>query len=84
MGLSLVNKVAPPRARGVMMGGWFLTLSLGGYLAGRVGGDYYARIPHSTFFLGVAIAVLAAAGLLTLVVRWVGSTIAVAEAAEAA
>jgi POT family proton-dependent oligopeptide transporter len=83
MGLSLVNKVAPPRARGVMMGGWFLTLSLGGYLAGRVGGDYYAQVPHSIFFLGVAVAVLAAAVLLTIVIRWVGTTIAAAEAAKA-
>ena len=30
MGLSLVNRIAPPRSRGLMMGGWFASLGLGG------------------------------------------------------
>lgn len=81
MGLSLVNKVAPPRSRGVMMGAWFLTLSLGGYTAGRIGGDYWTAVPHSQFFLGVVAALVGAAVLLLIVIRWVGGTIATAEAA---
>jgi POT family proton-dependent oligopeptide transporter len=32
MGLSLVSKLAPPRLRGVLMGGWFVGAALGGYL----------------------------------------------------
>ena len=32
MGLSLVSKVAPPRFRGVMMGGWFVATGLGNKL----------------------------------------------------
>ncbi len=79
MGLSLVSKVAPPRMRGVMMGGWFLTLSLGGYLAGRIGGDYWESLPHSTFFFGVMAAGVAAAVLLLIVLRRVRPTIAAAE-----
>ena len=50
MGLSLVNHLAPPRTRGVMMGGWFVSLAVGGYLAGSIGG-YWARMSHSQFFL---------------------------------
>jgi POT family proton-dependent oligopeptide transporter len=34
MGLSLVSKLAPARLTALMMGGWFLTLSLGGKVAG--------------------------------------------------
>jgi POT family proton-dependent oligopeptide transporter len=53
MGLSLVNRVAPPRNRGLMMGAWFVSLSAGGYLAGVIGG-YWNEVPHSLFFLLVA------------------------------
>jgi proton-dependent oligopeptide transporter, POT family len=52
MGLSLVNHLAPPRSRGVLMGGWFASLALGGYLAGYIGGNWDA-MPHSRFFLMV-------------------------------
>lgn len=34
MGLSLVSKLAPPRITSLMMGGWFLTMSLGSKVAG--------------------------------------------------
>ncbi len=79
MGLSLVSKVAPPRMRGVMMGGWFLTLSAGGYLAGRIGGDFWESLPHSTFFFGVTAAVVTAAVLLLVVLHRVRPTITAAE-----
>ena len=65
MGLSLVNRVAPPRSRGMLMGAWFVTLSLGGYSAGMLGG-YWDRMPHSTFFL-IVVGLLAMAGVLLLV-----------------
>jgi POT family proton-dependent oligopeptide transporter len=52
MGLSLVNMIAPPRSRGLLMGGWFASLATGGYLAGYIGG-YWERMPHSQFFLMV-------------------------------
>ncbi|HYK46636.1 MAG TPA: peptide MFS transporter [Parafilimonas sp.] len=34
IGLSLVSKLAPPRLTALMMGGWFLSTSLGGKIAG--------------------------------------------------
>ncbi|MFC4525241.1 MFS transporter [Dyella halodurans] len=43
IGLSMVTKLAPPRLTGVAMGGWFLSLAVGGnlsgLLAGRISGD---------------------------------------------
>ena len=57
MGMSLVNRLAPPRMRGLMMGGWFASLALGGYLAGSMGA-YWDRMPHSRFFF-MFVAILA-------------------------
>jgi POT family proton-dependent oligopeptide transporter len=69
MGLSLVNRVAPPRSRGVMMGAWFVGLSAGGYFSGALGA-YWSRMPHSRFFLLVTgILVVAALLLAALVPR---------------
>jgi POT family proton-dependent oligopeptide transporter len=65
MGLSLVNRVAPPRSRGLMMGAWFVSLSAGGYLAGLVGG-YWDQVPHSLFFLLIVGALVVAAMLFAL------------------
>jgi len=69
MGLSLVNRVAPPRSRGVMMGAWFVGLSAGGYFSGALGA-YWTRMPHSRFFLMVTgILVIAALALAALMPR---------------
>jgi proton-dependent oligopeptide transporter, POT family len=62
MGLSLVNRLAPPRSRGVMMGGWFVSLAAGGYSAGMLGA-YWNKMPHSRFFL-LVVAVLGMAAIL--------------------
>jgi POT family proton-dependent oligopeptide transporter len=37
MGLSLVSKLSPPRLTALMMGGWFLSTSIGNKLAGVLG-----------------------------------------------
>jgi POT family proton-dependent oligopeptide transporter len=67
MGLSLVNMIAPPRSRGLLMGGWFASLAAGGYLAGYIGG-YWDTMPHSRFFLmivGILVGVAVPLSLLT-------------------
>jgi POT family proton-dependent oligopeptide transporter len=61
MGMSLVNRLAPARWRGLMMGGWFASLAAGGKLSGYVGG-YWDSVPHSRFFGMIALA-LALAGI---------------------
>lgn len=78
MGLSLVSKLAPPRMRGTLMGGWFAAAALGGYLAGSIGG-LWDRMAHSTFFMIVALASLVTFALLLLVIKRLRGTIVEAE-----
>jgi POT family proton-dependent oligopeptide transporter len=82
MGLSLVNRVAPPRSRGVMMGAWFVGLSAGGYFAGALGA-YWNQMPHSRFFLLVTSILVVAALLLAALVPRLKLLLARAEALEA-
>ena len=42
VGLSTMSKLAPPRFVGQVMGVWFLSLALGGNLAGKLTGEYDA------------------------------------------
>jgi POT family proton-dependent oligopeptide transporter len=72
MGLSLVNHLAPPRSRGLLMGGWFASLALGGYLSGYIG-RYWDQMPHSLFFLmvaGILIVTAVPLSLLTPQIKW--------------
>ncbi|PYV41038.1 MAG: hypothetical protein DMG06_18450 [Acidobacteria bacterium] len=62
MGLSLVSKVAPARIRGVMMGGWFVSLAIGSKLTAI--GVYWDVWKHSGFFLVLATLALMIAGIL--------------------
>ena len=39
VGLSLITKLAPKKFYGQMMGMWFMSVSLGNLIAGRVGGE---------------------------------------------
>jgi POT family proton-dependent oligopeptide transporter len=74
MGLSLVNHLAPPRSRGLLMGGWFASLALGGYLAGYVGG-YWDTMPHSRFFALIGAVQIAVALPLSLMTPQINRTI---------
>ena len=82
MGMSLVNRLAPPRLRGLMMGAWFASLALGGKLSGYIGG-YWDSVPHSRFFGTIALVLVAAALPLSLMTPHIKRTIRDAEAAEA-
>ncbi len=44
MGISFVSKVAPPKYKGMMMGGWFVATAIGNYLV-RIGGKLWGDIP---------------------------------------
>ena len=50
MGLSFVSKVAPPKMKGLLMGGWFGATAIGNYLAGFVG-RFYQEWEMWQFFL---------------------------------
>ncbi len=55
MGLSFVSKVAPPKMKGLMMGGWFAATAIGNYLSGFVG-RFYQNWELWQFFLMLAVA----------------------------
>jgi len=62
-----VNRLSPPQLRGLMMGGWFASLGIGGYLSGYIGG-YWDTMPHSRFFfmvVGILMAVAIPLSLMT-------------------
>ncbi len=70
MGLSLVSKLSPPRITALMMGGFFLAISVGNKLAGMLS-SLWEKMEHKEnyFFLNFGL-VLAAAILLFLMLKW--------------
>lgn len=68
MGLSFVSKVAPPKIKGLMMGGWFGATAIGNYLSGFVG-RFYQNWELWQFFLLLVITSLAAAGLVVIFLK---------------
>ncbi len=64
VGLSLVSKVAPRRFTALMMGGWFITTSLGAKIAGIMAG-FWDHFESKAFFFGIsAVAAIVAGALL--------------------
>jgi POT family proton-dependent oligopeptide transporter len=51
MGLSLVSKLAPPRLTSLLMGGWFLTMSLGSKVAGLMTSSWDKFPDKRVYFL---------------------------------
>ena len=56
IGLSLVSKLAPARLTALLMGGWFLSTSLGGKIAGVMTGFWDDFTDKKMFFLILVIA----------------------------
>ena len=57
MGISCVSKVAPPKYKGLMMGGWFVSTAIGNKLVG-VGGYLWGDLPLIAVwgvFIGVCV-----------------------------
>ena len=61
MGISFVSKVAPPKYKGMMMGGWFVSTAIGNQLV-LVGGLLWGDLPLTAVW-GVFIAVCLVAAL---------------------
>ncbi len=68
VGLSAMSKLAPVRIAGLIMGVWYLSLSVGNYLAGMAS-SFYETMPLSTLFAVTAGTALVAAVALALLVR---------------
>ena len=62
VGLSAMTKLAPARVAGLMMGVWFLSISVGNYIGGRVAA-FYEALPLPLLF-GVVGGIAILAGLL--------------------
>ena len=60
MGISFVSKVAPPKYKGMMMGGWFVATAIGNLLV-AVGGFLWAGLPlWSVWTVFIALCLLSA------------------------
>jgi POT family proton-dependent oligopeptide transporter len=68
VGLSAMTRLAPARIAGLTMGVWFLALSMGNYLGGRVAG-FYESFTLPGLFGVVALFAAAAAVVLALLIR---------------
>jgi POT family proton-dependent oligopeptide transporter len=68
VGLSAMSVLAPTRIAGLVMGVWFLALSVGNYLAGTAS-SFYESMPLPRLFTIVTATALAAALMLLLLVK---------------
>jgi POT family proton-dependent oligopeptide transporter len=68
VGLSAMTKLAPARAAGFMMGIWFLSTSIGNWLAGKAA-SMYSSMPLPTLFGSVAGFSIAAAIVLAILIK---------------
>lgn len=75
IGLSLVSKVSPKNITSFMMGGWFLSTSIGNKLSGMVAGLWDSFEDKSYYFLMNFVACLIAALAIALLVKWLNKII---------
>ncbi len=68
VGLSAMTKLAPDRAAGFMMGIWFLSTSIGNWMAGKAA-SLYSSMPIPTLFGSVAAFTIGAAVVMALMIR---------------
>ncbi|MGZ8399083.1 MAG: peptide MFS transporter, partial [Gemmatimonadales bacterium] len=68
VGLSAMTRLAPARIAGLVMGVWFLALSVGSYLAGMAS-SVYETMPLPTLFTAVTATALGAALVLALLIK---------------
>lgn len=73
MGLSLVSKLSPPRLTGLMMGGWFLSTSIGNKLSGVLASMWDKYEIKANFFLVNFFLALTTAIIILLMVKWLNS-----------
>jgi POT family proton-dependent oligopeptide transporter len=70
MGLSLVSKLSPPRITALMMGGFFLAISVGNKLSGMLSSLWETIPQKENFFLLNFGLVMGAAVLMFLMLKW--------------
>lgn len=70
MGLSIVSKMSPPRITALMMGGWFLSTSIGNKLSGVLASMWDTYEDKGNFFLLNCVLLIVAFGFMLLILRW--------------
>ena len=75
MGLSLVSKVSPKRLTALMMGGWFLSTSIGNKLSGVLASLWDTYEDKSNFFLVNFGLLMAATVIMFVMLRWLNRII---------
>jgi POT family proton-dependent oligopeptide transporter len=70
VGLSLVSKLAPQRLTALMMGGWFLTTSIGGKLSGILASMWDTYEDKATYFWILTFLCVFAAIALLFLLKW--------------
>lgn len=73
IGLSLVSKLSPPRLSALMMGGWFLSTSIGNKLSGVMASMWDTYQVKSWFFVVNLIVALAASIAILFMLKWLNS-----------
>ncbi|MBL7944323.1 MAG: peptide MFS transporter [Flavobacteriales bacterium] len=73
MGLSLVSKLSPPRITSLMMGGFFLAISVGNKLSGMLSSLWEKFDDKANYFFLNSALVLAAGILMFLMLKWLNS-----------
>ena len=68
MGISFVSRVAPPKYKGLMQGGWFAATAIGNNLVGVIG-YFWLRVPLWALWSIVVVCSLLSAGFMFLVMK---------------
>jgi POT family proton-dependent oligopeptide transporter len=66
--MSTVSKLAPPRVLGLMMGVWYLSISLGNFLGSRIAG-FFDKFPLPQLFGAVFLTSAASALVLAFLAK---------------
>ena len=75
MALSLVSKLSPPRITALMMGGWFLSTSIGNKMSGVLASLWDGYEHKANFFLVNFVIVLATTVIIFLMLRWLNKIV---------
>ena len=70
MALSLVSKLSPPRLTGLMMGGWFLSTSIGNKLSGVLASMWDGYEHKANFFLVNFVLALITSVIILMMIKW--------------
>ena len=70
MALSLVSKLSPPRLTGLLMGGWFLSTSMGNKLSGALASLWDGYDHKANFFLVNFALALITSVVILLMIKW--------------